>query len=84
LVTAGIPGYPRSGRKRHDRPVTPEVAGSSPVERLELGPDAAAPAETAGPADARYRVTFRHPLLRYHGDPLANGLGTPVNHTQPR
>ena len=25
------PGYSRSARKRHDRPVTPEVAGSSPV-----------------------------------------------------
>src|SRR6266576_1510544 len=31
LVTAGIPGYSRSARKRHDRPVTPEVGGSSPV-----------------------------------------------------
>jgi hypothetical protein len=26
-----IPAHPRSARKRHDRPVTPEVAGSSPV-----------------------------------------------------
>jgi hypothetical protein len=26
-----IPAYPRSARKRHHRPVTPEVAGSSPV-----------------------------------------------------
>ena len=26
-----IPAYPRSTRKCHDRPVTPEVAGSSPV-----------------------------------------------------
>ena len=31
LLAAEIPAYPRSGRKRHDRPVTPEVAGSSPV-----------------------------------------------------
>jgi hypothetical protein len=31
LLTAEIPAYPRSTRKRHDRPVTPEVAGSSPV-----------------------------------------------------
>ena len=31
LRTAGIPAYPRSARKRQDRPVTPEVAGSSPV-----------------------------------------------------
>ncbi len=36
LVTAGIPGYPRSGRKRHDRPVTPEVAGSSPVAPVKV------------------------------------------------
>src|SRR6266496_4424132 len=28
---AGIPADPRSARKRQDRPVTPEVAGSSPV-----------------------------------------------------
>ena len=28
---AGIPAYPRLERKRQDRPVTPEVAGSSPV-----------------------------------------------------
>jgi len=27
----GIPAYPRSARKCHDRTVTPEVAGSSPV-----------------------------------------------------
>src|SRR5438034_7609128 len=26
LLTAGIPAHPRSGRKRHDRPVTPELA----------------------------------------------------------
>jgi hypothetical protein len=31
LRFTGIPAYPRSTRKRHDRPVTPEVAGSSPV-----------------------------------------------------
>jgi hypothetical protein len=30
LLAAGIPAYPRSGRKCHDRTVTPEVAGSSP------------------------------------------------------
>ena len=30
-LTPGIPAYPRSARKCHDRPVTPEVAGSSPV-----------------------------------------------------
>jgi hypothetical protein len=36
LLTPGIPAYPRSARKRHDRPVTPEVAGSSPVAPVKL------------------------------------------------
>jgi hypothetical protein len=31
VLTTGIPADPRSARKRQDRPVTPEVAGSSPV-----------------------------------------------------
>jgi hypothetical protein len=31
LLAPGIPAYPRRDRKRHARPVTPEVAGSSPV-----------------------------------------------------
>ncbi len=35
LLTLGIPAYPRSTGKRHDRPVTPEVAGSSPVAPVE-------------------------------------------------
>jgi hypothetical protein len=35
LLTAGIPAYSRSARKRRDRPVTPEVAGSSPVAPVE-------------------------------------------------
>jgi hypothetical protein len=35
LLTPGIPAYPRSARKGHDRPVTPEVAGSSPVAPAE-------------------------------------------------
>jgi DNA-binding CsgD family transcriptional regulator len=34
------------------------------AERLELGPDAAAPAEAAGLLTLGTRVTFRHPLLR--------------------
>ena len=29
-LSPGIPAYPRSRRKRHDRPVTPEVAGRVP------------------------------------------------------
>src|SRR5207237_10458845 len=36
LRFAGIPAYPRSCRKRHDRPVTPEVAGSSPVAPVKV------------------------------------------------
>jgi hypothetical protein len=31
-----IPAYPRSARKRQDRPVTPEVAGSSPVAPAKM------------------------------------------------
>jgi hypothetical protein len=31
LLTAVIPANPRPARSEHDRPVTPEVAGSSPV-----------------------------------------------------
>jgi len=31
MLTAESPAYPCSARKRQDRPVTPEVAGSSPV-----------------------------------------------------
>ena len=32
---AVIPADPRSAQKCHDRPVTPEVAGSSPVAPVE-------------------------------------------------
>jgi hypothetical protein len=35
LLSRGIPAYPRAAHKRHDRPVTPEVAGSSPVAPVE-------------------------------------------------
>jgi hypothetical protein len=31
LLSRRIPAYPRPSRRHHDRPVTPEVAGSSPV-----------------------------------------------------
>ena len=65
LLTAGIPAYPRSARKRHDRPVTPEVAGSSPVapvkvlqiDTCRVSLDAVSPlwpnpvAQTSGPKD---------------------------------
>src|SRR6266542_354922 len=36
LRFTGIPADPRSTRKRHDRPVTPEVAGSSPVAPVKV------------------------------------------------
>ena len=36
LLLPEIPAYPRSARKRHDRPVTPEVAGSSPVALVKF------------------------------------------------
>ena len=35
LLTAGIPAYSHSARNYHDRPVTPELAGSSPVAPVE-------------------------------------------------
>jgi hypothetical protein len=35
LLTAGSPAYSRSARNRQDRPVTPEVAGSSPVAPVQ-------------------------------------------------
>jgi hypothetical protein len=50
-ATAGIAAYPRSGRKRHDRPVTPEVAGSSPVAPASKG--------TAKPLVASYLLGRR-------------------------
>jgi hypothetical protein len=36
LLLHGIPAYPRSARKCHDRPVTPEVAGSSPAAPVKV------------------------------------------------
>jgi hypothetical protein len=38
LLAAGIPADPRQDRKRQDRPVTPEVAGSSPVAPAQCMP----------------------------------------------
>ncbi len=35
LLMPGIPAYSRSARNHQDRPVTPEVAGSSPVAPVE-------------------------------------------------
>ena len=35
LLMPGIPAHPRSDRKHQDRPVSPEVAGSSPVAPVE-------------------------------------------------
>jgi hypothetical protein len=40
LLSTGIPASPRSARTRHDRPVTPEVAGSSRLLPLKSSPDA--------------------------------------------
>jgi hypothetical protein len=36
LLSRVIPAYPRRARGHHDRPVTPEVAGSSPVAPVKL------------------------------------------------
>jgi hypothetical protein len=38
MLTAESPAYPCSARKRQDRPVTPEVAGSSPVAPAQKYP----------------------------------------------
>ena len=35
LLSPRIPAYPGPGRKHHDRPVTPEVAGLSPVAPVQ-------------------------------------------------
>ena len=59
LLTEAIPAYSRSARKHHDRPVTPEVAGSSPV-----APAQAFACKRAGRVvlrDARPR--FRGPIV---------------------
>jgi hypothetical protein len=36
LLSAGIPAYSRPSRNNQDRPVTPEVAGSSPVAPVKI------------------------------------------------
>ena len=36
LLSPEVPACPRTARKRHDRPVTPEVAGLSPVAPVEI------------------------------------------------
>jgi hypothetical protein len=56
------PPIPRSGRKRHDRPVTPEVAGSSPVapvKYLQIGMFSRQSGPVRPPAS-------RHPALIPH------------------
>src|SRR5581483_4803946 len=49
LLSPGIPAYRRSTRKRQDRPVTPEVAGSSPVApAFDTPPSCSPPRELVG------------------------------------
>ena len=60
---AGIPAYPRLERKRQDRPVTPEVAGSRPV----------APAKV--PANWPYQVSVQSRGSGECGYWVAAGVG---------
>src|SRR5687767_15401663 len=41
LLSAGIPAYSRPSRNNQDRPVTPEVAGSSPVAPVRVAAEGA-------------------------------------------
>jgi hypothetical protein len=63
LLWRRIPAYHRSTRKCHDRPVTPEVAGSSPVAPISICRDfvhlsAHAPFSAAPPARQSSRSTI--------------------------
>jgi hypothetical protein len=51
LLLPQIPAYPRSARKRQDRPVTPEVAGSSPVAPVSTSTASPTPSEHATVSD---------------------------------
>src|SRR5262249_46819787 len=51
LLTPQIPTDPRSDRKRHARPVTPEVAGSSPVAPAEVPPGSRRESHPPAPTD---------------------------------
>jgi hypothetical protein len=64
LLLRQIPAYSRSARKRQDRPVTPEVAGSSPVAPAPHTP-------LLHQSAARLEVSFNrhvHPYGRRRGD----------------
>jgi hypothetical protein len=72
LLTAGIPAYPRPARKQQDRPVTPEVAGSSPVAPVKaLQIVYVIDISTAGfffiPRKSRTRIRLRSPQGAGHG-----------------
>jgi hypothetical protein len=68
-LTTGTPAYPRSARKRHDRPVTPEVAGSSPVAPVKL------PANRHVLLSPRAQSTagFLDPVYIPHGSAVPSG-----------
>jgi hypothetical protein len=62
-LTAGIPADPRSARKRHDQPVTPEVAGSSPV-----APALEVPAKTGLRCPERRKSSERNRSFAAHDE----------------
>jgi hypothetical protein len=64
LLLPEIPANPRPGRKRHDRPVTPEVAGSSPVAPVK---SCKSGCSVAG-LGASDRQTPAHPAEIPHGN----------------
>ncbi len=76
LLTPGIPAYHRSGRKRQDRPVTPEVVGSSPV----------APVKYLQSGIFCCRSWRKRPPVSFHPAyiPHANGLESPQEAGQRR
>src|SRR6266516_7228249 len=68
-LTAEIPAYSRSGRKRHDRPVTLEVAGSSPAAPVQSHQMPCKSASFVAIIGANDRRPLRHPAHIPDGDP---------------
>jgi DNA-binding SARP family transcriptional activator len=64
----GIPADPRSPRKHQDRPVTPEVAGSSPVAPVFRTPKTCKLASSVAHQGANDRRSLFHPAYLPHGN----------------
>ena len=67
LLAPGIPAYPRPRRKLQDRPVTPEVAGSSPVAPVESPCEWASSVACTGATDRRPPDRSRLAVCSYTG-----------------